>query len=115
MSSQFLDDLLEFMRRCQDELVGPEQYARVCGAAGAGGDSAAARGEVEKAGGIGDAEILDRCQEIARVFATVEEMLREKNLGTFGHMITWRVPSAEERCGSAGKRSASRHTLSAGR
>ena len=25
--SQFLDDLLEFMRRCQDELVGPEQYA----------------------------------------------------------------------------------------
>ena len=35
-----------------------------------------------------DAEILERCQEIARVFATVEGMLREKNLGTFGHMIT---------------------------
>ncbi len=35
-----------------------------------------------------DDEILDRCQEIARVFATVEEMLAEKNLGTFGHMIT---------------------------
>ena len=33
-------------------------------------------------------EILDRCREIARVFATVEEMLRAKNLGTFGHMIT---------------------------
>src|SRR5260221_767590 len=25
---QFLDRLLEFMRRCQDELVGPEEYAR---------------------------------------------------------------------------------------
>ena len=25
--SKFLDDLLDFMRRCQDELVGPEQYA----------------------------------------------------------------------------------------
>jgi DNA helicase II / ATP-dependent DNA helicase PcrA len=33
-------------------------------------------------------EILERCQEIARVFATVEDMLRAKNLGTFGHMIT---------------------------
>src|SRR3977135_497273 len=35
-----------------------------------------------------DIEILERCREIARVFATVEDMLREKNLGTFGHMIT---------------------------
>ena len=25
---QFLDSLLEFMRRCQDELVGPAEYAR---------------------------------------------------------------------------------------
>ena len=25
--SQFLTDLLGFMRRCQDELVGPEKYA----------------------------------------------------------------------------------------
>jgi DNA helicase-2/ATP-dependent DNA helicase PcrA len=25
--SQFLDDLLDFMRRCHDELVGPEKYA----------------------------------------------------------------------------------------
>ncbi|MGA7381190.1 MAG: UvrD-helicase domain-containing protein, partial [Terriglobales bacterium] len=25
---KFLHDLLDFMRRCQDELVGPEQYAR---------------------------------------------------------------------------------------
>jgi superfamily I DNA/RNA helicase len=37
---------------------------------------------------MGDGEILERCQEIARVFAKVEEMLEEKNLGTFGHMIT---------------------------
>ena len=29
--SQFLDDLLQFMRRCQDELVGPEQYADYVG------------------------------------------------------------------------------------
>src|SRR6202158_2610164 len=35
-----------------------------------------------------DVEILERCHEIARVFSTVEDMLRTKNLGTFGHMIS---------------------------
>ena len=85
---QFLDSLLEFMRRCQDELVGPEDYARYV--------ERLERGEVplprvtrsKKQTELEDAEILERCQEISRVFATVEDMLREKNLGTFGHMIT---------------------------
>ncbi|MFY9561395.1 MAG: ATP-dependent DNA helicase [Terriglobales bacterium] len=86
--SQFLDDLLDFMRRCQDELVGPEQY----------GDYVARleRGEVaiqrvtksKQQNDLEHSEILDRCREIAGVFATVERMLEEKNLGTFGHMIT---------------------------
>ncbi len=85
---QFLFDLLDFMRRCQDELVGPAEYARYVGRL--------ERGEVplprvagsKKQAELEDSEILERCQEIARVFATVEDMLREKNLGTFGHMIT---------------------------
>ncbi|MGD1216333.1 MAG: ATP-dependent DNA helicase [Terriglobales bacterium] len=85
---QFLDSLLDFMRRCQDELVGPEQYARYV--------ERLERGEVplpwvtrsKKQTELEEAEILERCQEIARVFATVENMLLEKNLGTFGHMIT---------------------------
>src|ERR1700680_4445557 len=85
---QFLDSLLEFMRRCQDELVGPAEYARYV--------ERIERGEVplprvarsKKHAEMEDVEILERCQEIARVFATVEDMLREKNLGTFGHMIT---------------------------
>ena len=85
---QFLDSLLEFMRRCQDELVGPAEYARYV--------ERLERGEVplprvarsKKHAEMEDVEILERCQEIARVFATVEDMLREKNLGTFGHMIT---------------------------
>jgi DNA helicase II / ATP-dependent DNA helicase PcrA len=85
---QFLDSLLDFMRRCQDELVGPEQYARYV--------ERLERGEVplprvtrsKKQTELEAAEILERCQEIARVFATVEKMLLEKNLGTFGHMIT---------------------------
>ena len=76
--SQFLDSLLEFMRRCQDELVGPAEYA--------GYVERLERGEVplprvaksKKQANSEDTEILERCQEIARVFATVEDMLREK-------------------------------------
>ncbi len=86
--SQFLDELLDFMRRCQDELVGPEQYADYV--------ARLERGEVDfqrvtkskKQGELEPAEILERCREIARVYATVERMLEENNLGTFGHMIT---------------------------
>jgi DNA helicase II / ATP-dependent DNA helicase PcrA len=85
---QFLDSLLDFMRRCQDELVGPAEYSRYV--------QRLERGEIplprvassKKQKDLEKVEILERCQEIARVFATVEEMLRAKNLGTFGHMIT---------------------------
>ncbi len=85
---QFLDSLLDFMRRCQDELVGPGEYARYV--------ERLERGEIplprvansKNQADLEKGEILERCQEIARVFATVENMLREKNLGTFGHMIT---------------------------
>src|SRR5581483_11545192 len=34
-----------------------------------------------------DEEALGRCREIPFVFAAVERLLRERNLGTFGHMI----------------------------
>ena len=44
--------------------------------------------KAKKQADLAATEVLERCQEIARVFATVEEMLRQKNLGTFGHMIT---------------------------
>jgi DNA helicase-2/ATP-dependent DNA helicase PcrA len=84
---QFLDSLLEFMRRCQDELLGPEDYQRYV--------QRLERKEIplprvassKKHAELKDSEILERCQEIARVFATVENMLG-KNLGSFGHMIT---------------------------
>jgi DNA helicase-2/ATP-dependent DNA helicase PcrA len=85
---QFLDSLLEFMRRCQDELIGPADYAAYV--------QRLERGEIplprvarsKKQDELTDAEILDRCREIARVFETVEVLLRDNNLGTFGHMIT---------------------------
>jgi DNA helicase-2/ATP-dependent DNA helicase PcrA len=85
---KFLNDLLEFMRRCQDELVGPEKYA--------GYVARLERGEVplprvskgKDADALTPEETFGRCREIAAVFTTVEKMLAEENFGTFGHMIT---------------------------
>ncbi len=86
--AKFLEDLLDFMRRSHDELVGPEQYAAYV--------ERLERGELpvprvcrsKNAGDLSSEEVVGRCQEIANVFATVERMLEEDNLGTFGHMIT---------------------------
>ncbi|MGA3092670.1 MAG: ATP-dependent DNA helicase [Terriglobales bacterium] len=84
---QFLDSLLDFMRRCQDELVGPAEYARYVERIERGEVALPRVARSKKQTELANTEILERCQEIARVFATVETMLREKNLGTFGHMI----------------------------
>ncbi len=85
---QFLDSLLEFMRRCQDELVGPAEYSRYVQRLERGEIPLPRVAKSKKQADLGKTEILERCQEIARVFDTVEDMLRAKNLGTFGHMIT---------------------------
>jgi DNA helicase II / ATP-dependent DNA helicase PcrA len=85
--SQFLDDLLDFMRRCQDELVGPEKYAEYV--------QRLERHELpiprvtrsKDQGSLKEEEVLERCREISRVFSKVEQMLSDRNLGTFGHMI----------------------------
>ena len=86
--SKFLDDLLEFMRRCQDELVGPEKYARYVDQLGRGELPVPRVCKTKDADLLDDEEVLGRCREIADVLTTVERMLREENLGTFGHMIT---------------------------
>jgi DNA helicase-2/ATP-dependent DNA helicase PcrA len=86
--SQFLDALLDFMRRCQDELVSPEKYADYVSRLERGECTLQRVTKAKKQSELDSTEILDRCRELARVYATVERMLREKNLGTFGHMIT---------------------------
>ncbi|MGH9501324.1 MAG: ATP-dependent helicase [Terriglobales bacterium] len=85
---KFLEDLLKFMRHCHDELVTPEKYQEYV--------QRLERGELpiprvtrsKHADDVSDEEVLGRCREIASVFTTAERMLREDNLGTFGHMIT---------------------------
>ncbi len=83
---EFLGDLLNFLSRCHDELVTPEKYAQYVGRL--------ERGELpiprvaKSKNQLDDAEVLGRCREIARVFATLEQWLRDENKGTFSHMIT---------------------------
>ena len=86
--SQFLHDLLSFMRRCQDDLVGPKQYAAYVRQLERGEVAIPRVSKSKDVDALSDEEVIGRCQEIASVFATVEHMLREDNLGTFGHMIT---------------------------
>jgi DNA helicase-2/ATP-dependent DNA helicase PcrA len=86
--SQFLFDLLSFMRRCQDDLVDPEKYAAYVHRLERGEVAIPRVSKTKDADDLSDEEVIGRCQEIANVFATVERMLQEDNLGTFGHMIT---------------------------
>jgi len=83
---QFLNDLLDFISRCHDELVTPAKYDEYV--------RRLERKEVPMArvmkskNVLTDEEVLGRCHEIARVFRTLERWLAEENLGTFSHMIT---------------------------
>jgi DNA helicase-2/ATP-dependent DNA helicase PcrA len=86
--SQFLHDLLSFMRRCQDDLVDPERYAAYVRQLERGEVAIPRVSKSKDADALSDEEVIGRCQEISSVFATVERMLQEDNLGTFGHMIT---------------------------
>jgi superfamily I DNA/RNA helicase/RecB family exonuclease len=86
--AQFLDDLLDFMRRCHDELVTPLMYAEYVASLERGEMPIPRVGKSKDAATISDEEVLARCREISHVFAKVEEMLQQENLGTFGHMIT---------------------------
>ncbi|HEV2022505.1 MAG TPA: ATP-dependent DNA helicase, partial [Terriglobales bacterium] len=89
--AKFLKDLLDFFRRCQDELVDPAAYETYV--------ERVARGELplprvsrsKEAAELPREEVLARCREIARVYRAVEEMLRKDNLGTFGHQIAGAV------------------------
>ena len=85
--AEFLKDLLEFVRRCHDELVGPEQYAEYVRRIENGELPLPRVAKSKKTDEISDEEALGRCREIAFVFETVERMLHDRNFGTFGHQI----------------------------
>jgi len=85
---QFLKDLLEFMRRCQDELVTGADYRGYVKKLERGEFKIHRVAKSKDDDELTDEEALARCQEIAGVFETVEGWLADESLGTFGHMIT---------------------------
>jgi superfamily I DNA/RNA helicase/RecB family exonuclease len=86
--SKFFDDLLAFFRHCHDELVSPEKYEEYVQRLERGELPIPRVSKSKDAVALADEEVVGRCREIAGVFTTVERMLREDKLGTFGHMIT---------------------------
>jgi DNA helicase-2/ATP-dependent DNA helicase PcrA len=85
---EFLEGLINFFKRCHDELRTPDDYddyvaklenrqiplPRVT------------RGSASET--MPEDEVLGRCREIARIFRYVEDMLAAENLGTYSHVIT---------------------------
>ncbi len=98
---QFLTDLLGFMGHCHDELVSAEKYADYVQRLERGEVSVPRIGSSKNP--LPDSEVLERCREISSVFTTVERMLREENLGTFGHMITRAYGLLQQDAGLRGK------------
>ena len=85
--SRFLDDLLDFIRRCHDELVTPDDYRSYVRRIENGELPLPRVTKSKDIEELSEEEALGRCREIALVFETVERMLNERNLGTFNHMI----------------------------
>src|ERR1041384_5771129 len=83
---QFLEDLKNFFDRCHEELVGPEQFQQYVDGLRPGSDLPrnCRSKEVEE---MGAQEIIERWQEIARVYTNSMRLLERENLGTFGMII----------------------------
>lgn len=88
---RFLKDLTDFFKRCSDELVTPARYARYVEDVKAGRQPLPRVSASREVPELKPEEILARCEEISAVYAKVEAMLAERDLGTFGKQITGAV------------------------
>ncbi len=84
---EFLDALLSFFERCHDELITPDKYDAFVEHVRHGEVPPPRISKTKEMDDLSQADVVARCEEIARVFRTVEDMLRAENLGSFGHMI----------------------------
>jgi DNA helicase-2/ATP-dependent DNA helicase PcrA len=83
---EFLDALLEFFDRCQDDLVDPSAFQAWVDKLGDGPVPRGARASQLET--MSHEEQVSRWREIAKVCTRVEQMLTEEGLGTFGHQIS---------------------------
>jgi DNA helicase-2/ATP-dependent DNA helicase PcrA len=84
---QFLDDLRNFFDRCQEQLVGPQEFQDWVDSLrpSAGVPRNCRSKDVDE---LGPEEILHRWREIARVYSNAMRLMEEENLGTFGMQIS---------------------------
>ncbi len=101
---QFLQSLLSFFERCDDELVTAARYRDYVAELKAGKHDLPRVLKQKDAEKLEREDVIARCDEIAGVFAKVDKLLASKKLGTFGQMISqavtllesnWLVLSAE--------------------
>jgi DNA helicase-2/ATP-dependent DNA helicase PcrA len=85
---RFLRDLLDFFRRCHDELRTPDDYDAYVAQLERGKIPLPRVARSKDAQVMPREEVLGRCHEIARAFRYIEDLLQREGLGTFGHIIT---------------------------
>lgn len=85
---EFLDDLLKFISRCQDELVTEADYRayveRLEKDANLPLPRVAKDPQMER---LSREQVISRCHEIADVYGWLRAHLRQKNWGTFGDLV----------------------------
>src|SRR6185437_2317181 len=84
---RFLSDLISFFDRCSDELVTAESYTAYIRRVVAGEVLPPRVAKKKQAETMTAGEVLERCQEIASIYAAVERLLRERSLLTFGALV----------------------------
>jgi len=84
---KFLDDLLSFYDRCRDELVRAADYQAYVQRLRTSDLPLPRVGRTREFEELSRDEVIAYCEEIARVYLKVEEILAAKNMGTWGDMI----------------------------
>jgi DNA helicase-2/ATP-dependent DNA helicase PcrA len=92
---QFLQALLTFFERCDDELVTVERYRDYLADLKAGKHDLPRVLKQKDAEKLKREEVLERCDEIASVFVKADKLLTSKRLGTFGQLISQAVKLLE--------------------
>jgi len=85
---KFLEDLLKFFSSCHDELRTPDDYDAYVAKLESRELPLPRMDKRKAAAAMPDDEVLARCREVARAFRFAEELLKQKGLGTFGHIMT---------------------------
>lgn len=87
--ARFVTDLADFISRCQDDLVYPEEFREFVRKLEADPNETPPRVVAAKvAADTPREEMVARTREIADVYEHVERHLEEKNWGTYGHLVT---------------------------